>query len=200
MAKSEVLSMRLAPVQKAWLEAREAETGLTAADTIKALIAAAMAMPAEAMQQPTRVTVQEIHARDADRRAQIEEATRREEEARRKAAEREAKAQRLRDQLEALERGEDIDDALATDADQSQLYAGEDESSDQIEEDDAVPFDEVEAPRDRGNVSTLKTGAFSLTRPVGLAADMTGGSQPGQARQNIVRENFAFLSQTPRRR
>ncbi len=184
-----VTSIRLHEKQLAWLKAREDETGESPSDIIRRLIVDAMTGGAPS-----------AHAA-SDREAQaarLREIAAEQERARKEAA-RAAKVAALREQLKALERGEDPDDIDAAETvysdPETYTEAGEFDET-MLGEDDQPgepdPFEEAEAPR-VATVSAHKAGAFSLTRPVGLRADLMGGSQMGQARENILRENFRWL-------
>jgi hypothetical protein len=189
MAKSEVTSVRLPPKQSAWLAAREEETGLTPGETIKALIAAAMAGVGPSFVEPAAAPrLSAVEESALQRRHEMDQA-----EAKRKqeVAAKAAKAAKLRAQLAELE------------ADDAPVYSDNPDDAPLVYEDDAPegdsdPFDYAEAPR-VATVSAMKAGAFSLTRPIGLRADLQGGSKMGERDANIIRNNFQFLNQ-PRRR
>lgn len=165
--KAQTIALRVTDAQRAWLKEREDETGNDASSTIRSLIAQAMS--------PGRAPVPIVSQFDA-------EAERRAREAERKEAERQAKIAAKRRELEALERGEDIDDA-------PEMYDREPEA------DAAGEFDEseLEEPEPGPAKPSPRGPAFSVTRPAGMREDMRSGNVMGDARGNIVRENFKFL-------
>lgn len=170
--KPAMISLRLTDQQKAWLEQQEAETGNDASSTIRLLIHRAMTGG-----QPTVLGTATMTPSEAARLANLKLV----EEQARKERERQAKIAAKRAELEALERGEEL-------IEPSPLY------------DDADPepegeFDETELIGETAAPAAVPRGpAFSVTRPAGMRDDMRGGSVQGDARGNIVRENFKFMN------
>lgn len=163
--KSQPVSLRLTDAQREWLKAQEEETGNDASATIRFLLSQAMKGP---------VAAHPVIAPGIPSQYEID--------MQRKEAERQAKIAAKRRELEALERGEDPD---AIDDENPESYFSS-------EPDTFDPFDEgtlVEAP----SQPTPKGPAFSVTRPAGMRADLRGGAVVGDAKGNIIRENFKWL-------
>lgn len=172
--KSQPVSLRLTDAQREWLKAQEEETGNDASATIRFLLSQAMKGPV-APTFPTFANPPPDPHEEMRRQHELQEAARKE-------AERQAKIAAKRRELEALERGEDPD-------------AIDDENPENYGEADPDPFD----PFDEGTLAeapsqpTPKGPAFSVTRPAGMRADLRGGAVVGDAKGNIIRENFKWL-------
>lgn len=189
--KSSMISLRLTDAQKAWLKDQEQATGNEASATIRFLISQAMAaagpapVPAGGALAPSPEEVAAWQARREREEAERLERERREQE-------RKATIARKRAELEALERGEDPD---AIDAPQSAIYDDPDADSSTGEFDESQLADDP--PVSDGGVqaapATVRGPAFSVTRPAGFGADLRGGNQMGDARGNVLRDNFKFM-------
>lgn len=189
--KSSMISLRLTDAQKAWLKDQEQATGNEASSTIRFLISQAMnptrpaPVPAGGALAPSPEEVAAWQARREREEAERLERERREQE-------RKATIARKRAELEALERGEDPD---AIDAPQSAIYDDPDADSSTGEFDESQLADDP--PVSDGGVqaapATVRGPAFSVTRPAGFGADLRGGNQMGDARGNVLRDNFKFM-------
>lgn len=175
--KSSMISLRLTDAQKAWLKDQEQATGNEASATIRFLISQAMnptrpaPVPAGGALAPSPEEVAAWQARREREEAERLERERREQE-------RKATIARKRAELEALERGEDPDaDSSTGEFDESQLA-----------DDPPVSDGGVQAAP-----ATVRGPAFSVTRPAGFGADLRGGNQMGDARGNVLRDNFKFM-------
>ena len=192
-AKSAMMSLRLTDAQKKFLAECEARTGNDASSIIRLLIHDAMTWGLPGDRREPVIAAAEV-GQQSDQRA-LEDAERARlarKEAERKEAERQATIARKRAELEALERGEDPD---AIDAPQSAIYDDPDADSSTGEFDESQLADDP--PVSDGGVqaapATVRGPAFSVTRPAGFGADLRGGNQMGDARGNVLRDNFKFM-------
>lgn len=178
-AKTKAISLRVTEAQKAWLEQQEEATGNDASATIRWLLAQAMnGWPQAGLVQDA------LHAAPV---AEREDRIRAEAYARELAEKerlRQERLSKLREQLEALERGEDIDEA-------PEMYEADPEPEpDEFE--DLPPDPDGGVASDQGRAA-LKGPPFSLTQPVGMRSDLQGGSVIGDPKGNVIRENFRHM-------